>query len=101
MIEKIKWINFDVVEKFMTEVLVKTGVPENEAAICAEVLITADKYGIDSPEKLKIETSNPHLHISRNLFILILYSFFMPDTIQKTVLHFHLHPWLLICHLRQ
>ena len=48
MIEKIKWINFDVVEKFMTEVLVKTGVPENEAAICAEVLITADKYGIDS-----------------------------------------------------
>jgi len=48
MIEKIKWVPFNIVEKFMTEVLVKTGVPENEAAVCADVLITADKYGIDS-----------------------------------------------------
>lgn len=48
MSENFKWIPFSVVEEFMKEVLVKSGVPKNEAAICADVLITADKYGIDS-----------------------------------------------------
>ena len=46
--EKIKWVNFDILEKFMTEVFIKEGVPEEDAKICAEVLIEADKRGIDS-----------------------------------------------------
>jgi len=46
--EKITYVAFETMERFMVEVLVKTGVPEEEAKICAEVLITADKLGIDS-----------------------------------------------------
>jgi len=46
--ENITYIDFDTMERFMVEVLVKTGVPEEDAKICAEVLITADKLGIDS-----------------------------------------------------
>jgi len=36
------------VEAFMREVFVKAGVPEEDAAVCAEVLIESDKRGIDS-----------------------------------------------------
>ena len=46
--EKITYVDFATMERFMAEVLVKTGVPEEDAKICAEVLITADKFGIDS-----------------------------------------------------
>ncbi|HQJ07059.1 MAG TPA: Ldh family oxidoreductase, partial [Spirochaetota bacterium] len=46
--EKIVWIPFDKMEKFMTDVFVKLGVPLDEAKICADVLITSDKRGIDS-----------------------------------------------------
>lgn len=35
-------------EKFMTDVFSGCGVPREEAAICADVLITADRRGIDS-----------------------------------------------------
>ncbi len=42
------WWNFDSVEKFMADAFTAAGVPEKEAAICADVLITADKRGIDS-----------------------------------------------------
>ncbi len=42
------WIAFDVMERFMTDVLAGAGVPRQDAKICAEVLITADKLGIDS-----------------------------------------------------
>ncbi|OPZ98160.1 MAG: putative oxidoreductase YjmC [Bacteroidetes bacterium ADurb.Bin408] len=48
MTEEVKWIPFDVVEKFMIDVLAVCGVPQTDAEICADVLITADKYGIDS-----------------------------------------------------
>jgi len=48
MTEETRWIPFNVVEKFMVDVLVASGVPEPDATICADVLITADKYGIDS-----------------------------------------------------
>ncbi len=48
MAEKITWIPFDIMEKFMTEVFTGLGVPAGEAAICADVLITSDKRGIDS-----------------------------------------------------
>jgi len=46
--ENITYVNFETMERFMTEVLVRSGVPEEDAKICAEVLITADKFGIDS-----------------------------------------------------
>ena len=42
------WMPFDIMEKFMVEVLKASGVPEEDAAVCADVLITADKFGIDS-----------------------------------------------------
>lgn len=42
------WIAFDIIERFMKEAFIKAGVPANDAAVCANVLITADKRGIDS-----------------------------------------------------
>ena len=46
--EKIYRIDFETLERFMREVFEKSGVPAADAAICADVLITADKLGIDS-----------------------------------------------------
>ncbi|TAL31088.1 MAG: Ldh family oxidoreductase [Spirochaetes bacterium] len=42
------WVSFDVMERFMADALVAAGVPPEDAAVCAEVLITADALGIDS-----------------------------------------------------
>ena len=41
-------MNFDVLEKFMTDCLVCSGVPHQDATIIADVLIESDKRGIDS-----------------------------------------------------
>lgn len=41
-------VDCDTLEKFMAEVFQGLGVPPDDAAICAEVLIAADKRGIDS-----------------------------------------------------
>jgi len=46
--ESVCFIPFDIMENFMIEVFKCIGVPEKDAKICAEVLITADKRGIDS-----------------------------------------------------
>ncbi|PIU18490.1 MAG: lactate dehydrogenase [Elusimicrobia bacterium CG08_land_8_20_14_0_20_59_10] len=43
-----KWVKFAVMENFMRDVFKGVGVPAAEAAVCADVLITADKLGIDS-----------------------------------------------------
>ncbi|MEW5846689.1 MAG: Ldh family oxidoreductase [Bacteroidota bacterium] len=43
-----KFIPFEVIENFMVEVLVKAGVPENDAKIVTDVLVQADKLGFDS-----------------------------------------------------
>jgi L-2-hydroxycarboxylate dehydrogenase (NAD+) len=43
-----KFIPFEVVEKFMTNVMVKAGIPEKDAMIIGDVLIQADKLGFDS-----------------------------------------------------
>jgi L-2-hydroxycarboxylate dehydrogenase (NAD+) len=48
MEEKIIHVGFDTMEGFMVDALVASGVPADDAKICAEVLITADKFGIDS-----------------------------------------------------
>ena len=42
------WVKFDLMEKFMRDVFKSLGVPPADAAVCAEVLITADKLGFDS-----------------------------------------------------
>lgn len=42
------WVDFDKMENFMVDVFKGVGVPEEDAKICADILITADKYGIDS-----------------------------------------------------
>ena len=42
------WLSFDLLERFMTDAFKAIGVPEAEARICADVLVTADRRGIDS-----------------------------------------------------
>jgi L-2-hydroxycarboxylate dehydrogenase (NAD+) len=42
------WMPFDALARFVRDVFVGVGVPPEDAAICADVLITADKRGIDS-----------------------------------------------------
>lgn len=42
------YIPFDKLEAFMTDALKGIGVPEEDAKICADILITSDKRGIDS-----------------------------------------------------
>ena len=44
----ISWIPFDLLEAFIVDVFKGVGVPDEDARTCAEVLITADKRGIDS-----------------------------------------------------
>jgi hypothetical protein len=43
-----KRLDFDYLEKFMVDCFLAAGVPEKEAAVAANVLIEADKRGIDS-----------------------------------------------------
>jgi len=47
MNDTIAWVDFDTMERFMADVFRGLGVPDEDARICAEVLITADKRGID------------------------------------------------------
>ena len=42
------WVNFETMEKFMKDCLMKSGVPESDAQIVSDVLIASDKRGIDS-----------------------------------------------------
>ncbi len=48
MDERVDWIDFNTMERFMADVFIAAGVPEPDARICADVLITSDKRGIDS-----------------------------------------------------
>jgi LDH2 family malate/lactate/ureidoglycolate dehydrogenase len=41
-------VDADYLEQFMADVFIGLGVPEPDARVCADVLITADKRGIDS-----------------------------------------------------
>ena len=42
------WVGFDLLERYVVDVFKGMGVPEGDARICADVLITADRRGIDS-----------------------------------------------------
>ena len=46
--EDFVWVDFDVLEDFMKDAFTAIGIPKDDAAICANVLITSDKRGIDS-----------------------------------------------------
>ncbi|MBN2157808.1 MAG: Ldh family oxidoreductase [Spirochaetes bacterium] len=48
MDDSVVWIDFQTMERFMVDVLKSAGVPDGDARIIADVLITADKRGIDS-----------------------------------------------------
>jgi len=41
-------VDFETLERFMIDTFIGIGVPEDDARICADVLITSDKRGIDS-----------------------------------------------------
>jgi L-2-hydroxycarboxylate dehydrogenase (NAD+) len=42
------WIDFRLLEDFMADVFIKAGLTQKDAKICAEVLIAADKRGVNS-----------------------------------------------------
>ncbi len=42
------WVDFNILENFMIDTFKGIGVPEEDARICAEVLIASDKRGIES-----------------------------------------------------
>lgn len=48
MSDDIVWVDFETMTSFMVDVFEGVGLPDEEARICADVLITADKWGIDS-----------------------------------------------------
>lgn len=48
MSEETVYVDFQTLENFMRDTLTAAGVPAEDAAVCADVLITADKLGIDS-----------------------------------------------------
>jgi L-2-hydroxycarboxylate dehydrogenase (NAD+) len=43
-----KFIPFEILEKFMVDVMVKAGIPKEDAGIVADTLLNADKLGFDS-----------------------------------------------------
>jgi L-2-hydroxycarboxylate dehydrogenase (NAD+) len=45
---KKKFIPFEIIERFMVDVMVNAGIPEADARIVSDVLIQADKFGFDS-----------------------------------------------------
>jgi len=51
-----RWEPFDRIERFIRDVLAGIGVPAADAAVCADVLITADKRGIDSHGVARLKT---------------------------------------------
>lgn len=48
MTEDCCWVPFDLAEAFVVSVFEGLGVPPEDARVCADVLVTADKRGIDS-----------------------------------------------------
>lgn len=52
----VAWIQFGVLEKFTKDVFAALGVPVRDAEICADVLVTADKRGIDSHGIARLKT---------------------------------------------
>ena len=60
MSETIHYIDFTTLENFMRDVFIAEGVPAADAEFCANVLITADKLGIDSSF---FKNNDIHIHV--------------------------------------
>jgi L-2-hydroxycarboxylate dehydrogenase (NAD+) len=43
-----EFISFDILEKFMIEILTRAGIPRDDAAVVEDILLQADKFGFDS-----------------------------------------------------
>ncbi len=43
-----EWVDFDLLENFMKDCLLKSGLPQKDAEVVSDILITSDKRGIDS-----------------------------------------------------
>ncbi len=74
MADDVCWIKFDTIEHFMVDVFKGIGVPGEDAKICADVLITADKRGIDTHGIGRLKN--------------IYYNRIVEDKIQQPVTHF-------------
>ncbi|HRZ12199.1 MAG TPA: Ldh family oxidoreductase [Kiritimatiellia bacterium] len=48
MIHKVCWVPFETMERFAVDVFRGVGVPEADARVCADVILAADRRGIDS-----------------------------------------------------
>lgn len=68
------WVDFETMRRFMVDVFKGIGVPEDDADTCADVLITADKRGIDSHGVGRLKT--------------IYYDRIVTDKIQRPVTEF-------------
>ena len=51
-----KSISFEILEKFMIEILTKAGIPVEDAVIVGDVLLQADKFGFDSHGVNRLKT---------------------------------------------
>lgn len=70
MVKDAIYLPFDYMESFVIDVFKGVGVPEEDAKICADVILTADKRGIDSHgigrlkplyyDRIKANIQNPH-----------------------------------------
>jgi len=47
VLKDIIWVDFDILENFMLDVFKKIGVSEEDAKICADIIIFSNKRGID------------------------------------------------------
>ena len=56
MEQRVEWVAFEAMERFMADVFKSIGVPDEDARVCADVLITADKRGIDSHGTGRLKT---------------------------------------------
>ncbi len=51
-----KFIPFAVLERFNVEIMIKAGIPEADAGIIGDVLLQADKFGVDSHGVNRLKT---------------------------------------------
>ncbi len=54
--DPVRWHSFETMTRFMRAVFTGIGVPEEDAAVCADVLISADRRGIDSHGAGRLKT---------------------------------------------
>jgi len=51
-----KYIDFEIIRHFMSDILIKAGIPPEDAGIIGDVLLQADKFGFDSHGVNRLKT---------------------------------------------